>query len=276
MKHRLDRNGLGFWQEKEMRLEAAHLLDLADEAIDKQLVVRTPFVGLSLAQWFEGVLRKEALRYQAQGGFPDSERVCYFLGHYLEDLEQEQAGITLLAVVSSDPRLRLEHRQILGSLMGLGLKRELIGDIRSGIQGMIVAVAEEIADYLLQEWRKAGQANIHVERVQGELCLSEDLGEERRITVASSRIDAIAASGFNVARGVIQEWINQGKIKCNDLMISKPDLEVKSGDIISCRGQGRLRLLEANVTRKGRVGWSITVYGHKSTRRGKDYVDDSE
>lgn len=260
MNHWIDRNVLGFWQEKEMRLEAAHLLDLVDEVLDKQLPLRTPFLGLSLAQWFEEVLCKESLSYQAQGGFSDSERVCYFLGQNLEDLEQAQEGITLLAVVSTESHAELEHRQILGSLMGLGLKRELIGDIRLGIQGMIVAVVEEIADYLLQEWRKAGRANIRVERIQGELCLREDPGEERRITVASSRIDAITASGFNVARGVVQEWINQGKIKRNDLMISKPDLEAKPGDIISCRGQGRLRFGEVRETRKGRIGWSIIIY----------------
>ncbi|AHF07699.1 RNA-binding protein [Desulfitobacterium metallireducens] len=260
MNHWIDRNVLGFWQEKEMRLEAAHLLDLADEAIDNSLSVRTPFLGLSLAQWFEGVIQKESLSYKAQGGFSDSERVCYFLGQNGQDLDQVQNGITLLEVLSTDPHVALEHRQILGSLMGLGLKRELIGDIHSGIRGMIVAVVDEIADYLLQEWRMAGRANIRVERVQGELNLREDPGEERRITVASSRIDAIVASGFNVARGVVQEWIRQGKIKRNDLMISKPDLEVKSGDVISCRGYGRLRLRDASETRKGRIGWSIIVF----------------
>lgn len=259
MRHWIDRNVLSFWQEKEMRLEAAHLLDLADEAIEHKGPVRTPFLGLSLAQWFEGVLQKESLGYSTYGGFPESERVCYFLNPNLEEVEQRQEGIILLAVASLDSRIALEHRQILGSLMGLGLKRELIGDIRSGNQGMVVAVVDEIADYLRQEWRKAGRASIRVERVQGELCLKEDPGEERRITVASSRIDAIVASGFNVARGVVQEWIKQGKIKRNDLMISKPDLEVKSGDIISCRGQGRLRLVHSSETRKGRVGWSIIV-----------------
>lgn len=57
MRHWIDRNVLSFWQEKEMRLEAAHLLDLADEAFEHKGPVRTPFLGLSLAQWFEGVLQ---------------------------------------------------------------------------------------------------------------------------------------------------------------------------------------------------------------------------
>lgn len=260
MKHWIDRKVLSFWQDKEMRLEAAHLLDLADEAVSQPVQVRTPFLGLSLAQWFEGVLRKESLSFRTAGGFPDPERVCYFLSQSLEGLEQQEEGITLLEVVSTNPHNALEHRQILGSLMGLGLKRELIGDIRPGIYGLIVAVVDEIADYLLQEWKMAGRTHIRVERVQGELSLRKDPDEERRITVASSRIDAIVASGFNVARRVVQEWIKQGKIKRNDLIISKPDLEVKSGDIISCRGQGRLRLLDASETRKGRIGWSIIAY----------------
>lgn len=260
MKRWIDRNVLSFWQDKEMRLEAAHLLDLADEVVARQGSARTPFLGLGLAQWFEGVLQKEGLCFRTSGGLPDSERVCYFISQDSEEFDRQEEGITLLEVASIDPHIALEHRQILGSLMGLGLKRELIGDIHPGIHGMIVVVVDEVADFLLQEWRKAGRANIRVERVQGEPSLREDYGEERRITVASSRIDAIVASGFNASRGVVQEWIRHGKIKRNDLIISKPDLEVKSGDIISCRGQGRLRLLNTSETRKGRIGWGIIVY----------------
>lgn len=261
MKHWVDRSVLGFWQDKEMRLEAAHLLDIADGVLDEQIPATTSFLGMALAQWFEGILKREHLAYQVQGGFPDSERVCFFLGINSESLvEYGKEEIALLSVISLDPQAELEHRQILGSLLGLGLKRELIGDIRSGLQGMVVAVAEEIAPYLIQEWRKAGRVNLRVERVHGEPVLREVSGEERRITVASSRIDAVVASGFNVARGVVQEWINQGKIKRNDLIISKTDLEVKPGDIISCRGQGRLRLLELKETRKGRIAWSIILY----------------
>lgn len=262
MKHWIDRSVLTFWQDKEMRLEAAHLLDIADEVIEEQLPARTPFLGRSLAQWFESVLKKEHLMFLTKGGFEDSERVIYLLGRNQEALEQIEAGIgiALLTVKTKDPRATLEHRQILGSLMSLGLKRELIGDIRHSLQGMVVAVVEEIAPYLLQEWRKAGRVVLDVQRQQGELCLHEDPGEELRITVASSRIDAVVASGFKAARGVVQDWINQGKVKRNDLVINKTDLEVKPGDIISCRGHGRLRLLEMNETRKGRIAWKIVIY----------------
>lgn len=265
MKHWIDRSVLTFWQDKEMRLEAAHLLDIADEVIEDQLPGRTPFLGRSLAQWFESVLKKEHLMFLPKGGFEDSERVIYLLGRNQEVLEQMEAGIALLTVNATDPKATdtkatLEHRQILGSLMSLGLKRELIGDIRHGLQGMVVAVAEEIALYLLQEWRKAGRILLDVQRQQGELNLREDPGEELRITVASSRIDAVVAAGFKAARSVVQEWINQGKVKRNDLIINKTDLEVKPGDIISCRGHGRLRLIETSETRKGRTAWKVVLY----------------
>lgn len=260
MKHRIDRSVLTFWQDKEMRLEAAHLLDIADEVIEDQLPARTPFLGRSLAQWFESVLKKEHLTFLPKGGFEDSERVIYLLGRNQEVLEQMEAGIVLLTVNTKDPKATLEHRQILGSLMSLGLKRELLGDIRHCMQGMVVAVAEEIVPYLLQEWRKAGRIFLDVQRQQGELNLREDPGEALRITVASSRIDAVVAAGFKAARSAVQEWVNQGKVKRNDLIINKTDLEVKSGDIISCRGHGRLRLIETSETRKGRTAWKVVLY----------------
>jgi RNA-binding protein YlmH len=144
--------------------------------------------------------------------------------------------------------------------MGLGLKREVVGDIRPIPQGMGVAVAEEIADYLIREWDKAGREKIRVQRVEGQLELIPDQGEERRITVASSRIDAVAATSFNISRTVFQELIVQGKVKRNDLVVLKTDAEVQLGDIISCRGYGRIRLVDSSETRKGRIAWNIFLY----------------
>lgn len=260
MKHRIDRSILSFWSDKEIKIEAAHLLDLCETAFNASTAVGTPFLSQALSNWFEAILRRENLKYRIDGGFPEPERARFLIASEERVLDKARTEVVVLSAQVIDPRGVLEHRQILGSLMGLGLKRDLIGDIQPAQQGIYVAVSEEIADYLVREWNKAGRERIRVQRVEGELELVPDMGEERRITVASSRLDAVASSSFTMSRTVFQELITHGKVKRNDLVAIKTDTEVKPGDIISCRGYGRIRLLDASETRKGRIAWKVVLY----------------
>lgn len=243
-----------------MKIEAAHLLDLCETAIYAFTPVGTPFLSQALANWLEGILRREKLKYRIEGGFPEPERARFIISQEEGALDKARTQVVVLSAQPMDPHGVLEHRQILGSLMGLGLKRELIGDIRPAQQGVAVAVSEEIADYLVREWDKAGRERIRVQRVEGEINLVPDTGEECRVTVPSSRLDAVASSSFNISRTVFQELILQGKVKRNDLVVVKTDTEVKPGDIISCRGYGRIRLLDSSETRKGRIAWKLVLY----------------
>lgn len=260
MKHRIDRSILSFWSDKEIKIEAAHLLDLCETALNASNAVWTPFLSQALSNWLEGIIRRGNLEYRRDGGFPESERARFLISSEVRDVEKARTEVVVLTAQALDPHRALEHPQILGSLMGLGLKRELIGDIRPAQQGIYVAVSEEIADYLVREWNKAGRERIRVQRVEGEPELLPEKGEERRITVASSRIDAVASSSFNMSRTVFQELITQGKVKRNDLVVIKTDAEVRPGDIISCRGYGRIRLLDSSETRKGRIAWNIILF----------------
>ncbi|AGA70200.1 hypothetical protein Desdi_2788 [Desulfitobacterium dichloroeliminans LMG P-21439] len=265
MNYRMDRAILNFWSDKELKLEGAHLLDLCEEAISTSRPVWTPFLSQALGNWFGGILRSEGLAFRVEGGLPDAERARFLMVEDAGMLDQVASEVKVIRAKPLDPRGTMEHRQILGSLMGMGLKRDVIGDIRVGEHCSFVAVAHGIADVLLSQWDKAGRERIQVELVEGNQEIPAEQGEEWRITVASSRVDAVASSSFNVSRSTFQELIQQGKVKRNDLVVSKPDLEVKPGDILSCRGYGRIRLVESTGTRKGRIAWSIIRYIPRKT-----------
>ncbi|MDA8226891.1 MAG: YlmH/Sll1252 family protein [Desulfitobacterium hafniense] len=261
---KLDRSRLGFWADKELKIQAAHILDLCEIVLRKEIRQITPFLTQSMSSWLQDTLERSRLKYLAAGGFADSERVRYVIGPSDEILIESDAEVEILHIVPVDSTIKLEHRHILGSLIGLGLKREVIGDILPGQTGVYVAITSELAGFLLREWDRVGSDKVRVSIPETELKLLPDEGEERRITVSSSRLDAVAAGGFGISRSSMQELIIQGKVKRNDVVMLKPDLEVHSGDIISCRGQGRLRLLETEgVTRKGRTAWKVRVFKAK-------------
>jgi Uncharacterized conserved protein, contains S4-like domain len=261
MKHLCDRAVLGFWRDKEARVEAAHILDSIDAVLIKETMQVTPFLNLALQEWAESILFKEhRVIYLSEGGFPEAERKRIILAPWGEQLDPNAADISILRVYPKNPRARLEHRQILGSLIGLGLKREVMGDIQAGQNGYYVAATAEITPYLLDHWLQAGSEKIDVSLNKDKLDLFTERGEEGRITVNSSRLDTIISKAFQVSRSSAQEWIIQGKVRRNGLVVSKADAEVQSGDIISCRGQGRIKLLECSQTRKEKLAWQIVLF----------------
>jgi len=263
----IDRSGLGFWSGKEGRLEAAHILDLVDGVLNARSQQVTPFLSLAMRDWAEAVLRKENLVVLAEGGFPESERVRLIMAPRGKTLHPSDANISLLWVRSKNPRAELEHRQILGSLMGLGLRRDVLGDIIAGQKGRYIATTAEIALFLLDHWTEAGRESIQVSICADQPDVCSDSGEERRITVNSSRIDAVIANAFGVSRSVAQEWTKQGKLRINGLVVSKADTEVQTDDLISCRGQGRIKLVKCTQTRKERTAWQIVLYRSQRIRR---------
>lgn len=260
MNYLTDRSGIGFWSGKEARLEAAHILDLVDAVLNEESKQVTPFLSFAMREWAEAILRKEHVAIREEGGFQEAERVRIIIAPWGETLHSPDAFISLLSVRATDPRVQLEHRQILGSLIGLGLKREVLGDIQAGQKGQYIAIASEITPYVLDHWTQAGREKIKVMLYSDTPDVCPDLGEERRITVNSSRIDAVIANAFGVSRTVAQEWIAQGKLRRDGLVVSKADEEVQADDMISCRGQGRIKLLKCTQTRKERVAWQIVLF----------------
>jgi len=260
MKRPADRSGLAYWGEKEMRLEAAHLLDQVDAVLKKESKQVTPFLSFTLRTWAEAVLQKEHLSFIAEGGFTEAERVRILLGPWGEILDSKDAEISLLWVRPTNPRAQLEHRQILGSLMGLGFRRDVLGDIQAGQDGQFIATTAEIAPFLLDHWTQVGREKIEVSLYKEKPNVSADLGEERRITVNSSRIDALIANAFMTSRSNAQEWITHGKVRRDGLVVNKAEAEVRPGETISCRGQGRIKLLDCSQTRKEKTAWQIVLF----------------
>jgi len=263
MKRSADRSGLGFWNGKEVRLEAAHILDLVDAVHNEASKQVTLFLSFAMRAWAEAVLRKEHLSLMAEGGFQEAERVRLIIAPWGETLHPTDAKISLLWVRPTDPRAQLDHRQILGSLMGLGFRRDVLGDIQAGQKGQYIATTSEIAPFLLDHWTQAGREQLKVSLYEDKPDVSPDLGEKRRITVNSSRIDAVIANAFGVSRSSAQQWITQGKLRIDGLVVSKADVVVQPDDMISCRGQGRIKLLKCTQTRKERMAWELMIFRSK-------------
>ena len=79
--------------------------------------------------------------------------------------------------------------------------------------------------------------------------------------MSSLRLDAVAASGFRLARGKAAALIESGKVQLNWRECVKPDKPLEAGDVVSARGFGKFELAGVGgLTRKGRISIVLQVY----------------
>ena len=144
--------------------------------------------------------------YLFWGGYEDSERaVCFFLPWYLQreqfmEQPEEYAPLALLRVQNKSGAV-LSHRDYLGALMALGIKRELVGDILVFQQGCDIIVFDKIAFYVKTNYEKAGNAGLAVKEVPiAQICREEQRRERLQLTAASLRLDVLVSAIFHLSR----------------------------------------------------------------------------
>lgn len=197
--------------------------------------------------------------YLFWGGYDGAER-CQL--HFLPNWQEEAEDSIRLLRCSFYEEKALTHRDFLGSLMGLGLTREKIGDILVMDQSADILVGESVSDFLLTNWNEAGRIKLKV-TLQDLHCLHipQQQTKEIRDTVPSLRLDCVVASGFSTSRTKAAEAIAAGRVQVNWTACQKSDATVSEGDVISVRGMGKCRLESVGkITKKGRVFVTLQRY----------------
>lgn len=245
--------------EKILLAKAADTVSLCEKQyIVKTLGFLTPAEAAIIKRNLPKIQGAANVRLEFYGGYSDAERNIFAaLPEYFEDDDLREL-ISVLEISGRDTET-LSHRDFLGSLLGLGLRREKIGDILRFPDKALVFVLSDIADYITSNLDKVGRRGVKIRRLNtGELEIPSRGFEEIRTTVAALRIDCIVAAALKTSRTVAVEAIKAKKVSVNWLECDSVSVQLKPGDIFSVRGAGRFKLSEqVNETKKGRLGICI-------------------
>lgn len=139
----------------------------------------------------------------------------------------------------------IEHRDLLGALMSIGLKREKFGDIIFSEERVQFVLAEEVSDYVELQLESVGKAKVHVFPIEKEQLIEvKDEWAELNKTVSSLRLDAVLSEAYSLSRAKVIALIEKGYVHVNWKTIEQPSYQVHEGDFLSIRGFGRSKLLE--------------------------------
>ena len=251
----------------EERILLARVLDKLELARSRGVPACTPFLSPGEQASVTDLLNARGNpRHLFWGGYPGSERnICFFPADWQEEdgvLSDPEGPLTALQA-SFPGGASLTHRDILGSLMGLGVTREVLGDILLPRPGLCqTVVLREAAPILLSQWEGAGRYKVSLSEIPlQQLTPKPAQVKTIRDTVATPRLDAVVASGFSLSRGKAAALIASGKVSLNHRECLKADRQVAEGDVLTCRGLGKCVIKEVpGQSKKGRTMLVIERY----------------
>ena len=254
---------LGHLRGEEEQSLGRHILDLAHRAWDTNRPQTTDFYDPYQRQVAQSVLGSIAeVGVLHQGGYKKAERARLILYPQFYLMETIPSPLRVIEAKGNFAFQDVSHGDYLGSILNIGLKRDKIGDLLVLDDGCQAIVAAEVADYVLSSWTQVHRVPITVREIdQEQLAVEPERIKEIRATVASLRLDAVAAEGYGTSRSKIVREIKGERIKLNWKPVSNPALSISEGDVLSLRGRGRVIVSEVGgTTRKGRTNIVLHRY----------------
>ena len=237
------------------RLLVNKILD-AVEYCEKNFTYKaTTFLDPRQQKLVEGLLQKEkSIKYYTESGVQDSERKLYIIyneDYAAEDIEKQYSILEFTWYSKSVKKP--SHRDFLGSIIGAGIKREMLGDIILEDDKAFVVCSEEVSEYILYNIERIGSLPVKVQIVE-HADITEEKEKTINTTVASLRLDGIISAGFGISRTKAAELIKSGRVRINWEEKDVTSKVIKQSDVISIRGKGRIILEEiAGNTKKDKI-----------------------
>ncbi len=174
----------------------------------------------------------------------------------LDDLSAFVSDAACILLVKGSGFRRLSHRDYLGSILGLGLERDVLGDIFVADEHSAYLVCKgEMADFLVSNLTHVASDTVRVtEMPVGFVPPAERKRQVIRDTVASARLDCVVAALTNLSREKAQVAVRSGLVDLNYETVDACDTTVEPPCVLSVRGVGKFSVLSFDgETKKGRM-----------------------
>ena len=232
------------------------LIDKANNCLKNYEAKSTEFMNPFEIKNAMDIINSESdLKYFADGGYDGAERSVLSIYPFYMDYEDIEKPIKFIQIDGNFKFRNVSHKDYLGSILGLGIKREKVGDILIHDNFCQVVVSSDICDYIVMNLTKVATNSVKVKEIRREdLKISEKKYKDISFTVSSDRLDCVISGIYNISRQDSQKYINAERVHLNYEKIISVSKMVSSGDLISVRGKGRAEVVEiGGETRKGRI-----------------------
>ena len=249
------------YKKQEDKICLAQVLDKIEISKKTNKIQYTDFLDMYQVSLVQNFLRKiQITNCKLYGGYEEAERkiVIIYPENYTESMIEKNYNKMLKIVriqLPEEEKGKYSHRNYLGGIVKLGMKREKVGDILVSDDGADILVKAETAETLKQELGTLTRfENSKIEIIELQDVRKPEIKlEEITIIVPSLRLDSIVAELANVSRNKASIFITSERVLVNYTVENKTSKEIKIEDIITIRGKGRFVVkAQEGTSKKGK------------------------
>ena len=232
------------------------VIDSVNSTIKNYDVKQTDFLNPYEVKNAIAILNSNSdIKYTVEGGYDDAERNTIFIYPYYMEYEEIENNLRFIQIEGNFKFKSISHKDYLGAIMNLGIKREKIGDIIIHDNFCQIIVSNDICDFIIMNLNKVSRNSVSlVEISKNEIVYNPPNYKDISFTVSSDRLDCIISGLYNISRQESMKYINGERVAVNYEKITSPSKEVKSKSLISVRGKGRAIVIQVgDITKKGRM-----------------------
>lgn len=257
------------YKKQEDKICLSQVLDKIEFSKTREKIENTDFLDMYQVSLVENFLRKIKFEnYKLYGGYEEAERkilIIYPEKYNEKMLKKNYSKIIKIVRITlpEEERGKYFHRNYLGGIVKLGLRREKIGDIIVCNEGADIIVMQNFADILKQQLpslTRFENSKVIIDEIQN-VQKREIITEQVKIIVPSLRLDNFVSDLAKTSRSKAVQIIDQERVFVNGQNETKVSKQLKLNDIITIRGKGRYVIKEfSGTTRSGRTVVVIEKY----------------
>ena len=228
------------------------------QSVDKRTIVFTQFLSENELPLVNSLIAKSGYHYRIFGGYDNAERSMIGISSF-DMLSPDSFPITTLSFRTGS-RNAIRHRDVLGAIMSLGIKREFVGDIIFADNRCFFFVSDTIAAYIICNLKSVANCTVVLEEYIGEIHYEKNF-EDILCNVTSMRLDCIVSAVTACSRSDAENIIMSGAVRINGVETKKKDAALKLGSVLTVKHNGKYRIDSAvGQTKKGRIKLKILKY----------------
>ena len=236
------------------------IIDYKSQAIDHQRMILTPFLNPHEQDIVYQIIGNHDIQVVSFGGFTGAENQRMIICPEFYEIDSDDFQIVVIQVEYNCQFGKLQHKDVLGALMNMGIKREVIGDIYDG-ENIYFACTNQTFPFIQDELKQIKRSKVHLKQVN-EVIRIEHEYTAKTFILSSLRLDKVVSTMFKVSRQNASEAIRSGIVKVNHKDVEEVSFLCHNNDIISFKRHGRVKLIDENrMTKQG--NYVVTGYFYK-------------
>ena len=184
----------------EDRMLTSFLGEKAEQCASNQMITSSKFLDMHEKSLAAGMRLPYGVRRLFYGGFEEAERsIAVYLPEYVEAVDcsslseffensPDDCPVSILEIKKDKFSKELTHRDYLGALMGLGINRDMTGDIMVSKDGCHIAVLKTMGAYISENLTSAGRGTHCAAVAPGAVGMAAGGGLVRRFAVLFIKI----------------------------------------------------------------------------------------